>query len=124
MKWRNMRCSESSVRQVIRIYFRASLITFALSLVVLARCPAGFPTESESLVALPLLYAIFWCGAVALMFGYSHTLVFGICFLAFAVAFGGIGFAVRSGFGRTALLWKSAFTWFPASFSVFLSASL
>jgi hypothetical protein len=114
----------AALREGVRVYFQVSLVAYALGLLVLTRCPAGFPSARDSLVALPLLYFILCSGAACLMFAYSHTLGSGIGFLTVAVAFASVAFVVRSGVGRTLLLYVSAVTWFTASFCVFLSASL
>lgn len=114
----------AALREAIRVYFVVSLAAYALSLLVLACCPAGFPSARDSLVALPMLYVLLCSGAFCLILAYSHTLASGIGFLVVVVALAAVAFTVRSGVGRSLLFYISAATWFFASFAVFLSALL
>jgi hypothetical protein len=114
----------AALREAIRVYFVVSLAAYALSLLVLACCPAGFPSARDSLVAMPMLYILLWSGAFCPILAYGHTLASGIGFLVVVVALCAVPFTVRSDIGRTLLLYISAATWFVASFSVFLSALL
>lgn len=113
------RTCTAALHEAIRVYFVVSLAAYASSLVVLACDPGGFPSAQDSLVVLPMLYVVLCSGAFCRIFAYSHTMASGIGFLVVAVALAAVAFTMRSGVGRTLLLYISAATWFVHRFLSF-----